>query len=69
MNIFFIIVLLIIVFCVYSDKVEKFSCGCGKPNCKCGCNKARCPCCQPEYRCNVSKHLRRKCTWISKCYN
>ena len=62
MNLFFIIALLIIVFCIYSDKVETFSCGCR-------CNKARCSCCKPKYRCNVNNHLRRKCTWISPCYN
>ena len=25
--------------------------------------------CRPIYKCNINRHLRRKCTWISPCYN
>lgn len=25
--------------------------------------------CKPIYKCGINSHLRRKCTWISPCYN
>jgi len=65
MNIFFIIALVVILSCIYSQNTEQFSCGkscnCGK---SCSCDK-----CSPQYKCTINKHLRRKCTWTSPCYN
>ena len=59
MNIFFIIALVVILSCIYSQNTEQFSCGKS-----CSCDK-----CSPQYKCTINKHLRRKCTWTSPCYN
>lgn len=75
MNIFFIIALVIILLCIYNNTIEPFTyscpklCNCNKPcschkKCKCGSKK-----CKPVYKCIINSHLRRKCTWISPCYN
>lgn len=71
MNIFFIIALVVILSCIYSQNTEQFSCGkscnCGK-SCTCG-KSCSCDKCSPQYKCTINKHLRRKCTWTSPCYN
>ncbi len=69
MNLFFVIILLITVFCVYSGKVENFSCCSSYKSCKCNSCSSRSSCCKPKYFCKINKHLRRKCTWLSPCYN